>query len=166
MPARTVDEYLAGLPDDRRAAMSAVRKVILAHLPRGYAEGIQYGAIGYFVPHALYPAGYHCKPSEPLPLMNLASPKSHMALHLMCVYGDDETRAWFESEWKKTGKRLDMGKACLRFKKLDDLPLELIGRVVARVPVAKYVARIEALRQTRKATTQAKPKAKDKPTTR
>src|SRR3954469_15434727 len=94
--ASTVDEYLAGLPDDRRAAISAVRKTILGNLPAGYEEGMQYGMIGYYVPHSLFPAGYHCNPKEPLSFASLGSQKNHMALYLMCVYGDSELREWFE----------------------------------------------------------------------
>jgi hypothetical protein len=140
----TVDAYLAALPADRRAAIEAVRAVILKNLPPGYEEGMQYGMIGYYVPHSIYPAGYHCNPKEPLPFINLGSQKSHMALYLMCVYGDGDLNRWFVEEYQKSGKKLDMGKACLRFKKLEDLPLSVIGRTVARVPVAAYVAKYEA----------------------
>jgi len=144
--AATVDAYLAALPEDRRAAIAAVRAVILANLPAGYQEGIQHGMIGYSVPHSIYPAGYHANPKEPLQLASLASQKGHMALYLMCVYGDAELQRWFVEEYRKSGKKLDMGKSCVRFKKLDDLPLELIGRTVARVPVATFVAKYEAVR--------------------
>ena len=141
--ARTVAEYLKSLPGDRRAAISAVRKVILANLPKGYVECMSYGMIGYVVPHRLYPAGYHCDPSVPLPLANLASQKNHMALYLMCCYGDNATYDWFCKAWKAAGKKLDMGKSCVRFKKLEDVSLEVIGQVFARVPVKNYIARIE-----------------------
>ncbi len=139
--AATVDAYLASLPDDRRAALASVRAVIRDNLPEGYEEGIQYGMIGYYVPHSIHPAGYHANPKEPLPFVCLGSQKSHMALYLMCAYGDPELERWFLDEHRKTGKKLDMGKSCLRFKKLDDLPLDLVGRLVARVPLAEYVAR-------------------------
>ena len=109
-------------------SLEAVRRTIRRNLPRGIKEGIQYGMIGYFVPHSIYPAGYHCDPTQPLPLAALALQKNHMALYLMCAYGDAAYAEWFRNEWKKTGKRLDMGKSCIRFKQLDDLPLELIGR--------------------------------------
>lgn len=136
----TVEQYLAALPAERREAIQAVRDVILKNLDKDYAEGIQYGMIGYFVPHRVYPPGYRCDPKQPLPFANLASQKNHMSLYLTCVYSNPELQAWFRSEWAKTGKKLDMGKACVRFKKLDDLPLELIGRMIARVPVRKLIA--------------------------
>jgi len=145
--ARTVKEYLAGLPEDRRAAISAVRNVVLDNLPKGYEEGMQYGMIGYYVPHSIFPAGYHCDPKQPLPFAGLASQKNHMAIYLMCIYGDDGTRKWFEAEYKASGKRLDIGKCCVRFKKQEDLPLDVIGKAIARVPVAKYVAHYEKARQ-------------------
>jgi hypothetical protein len=141
--AKTVEEYLQGLPADRRAAIGAVRSVMLKHLPDGYAEGMLYGMIGYFVPHSIYPAGYHCDPKLPLMYACLGSQKNHMALHLMCAYGDPASERWLRDEFKAAGKKLDMGKACLRFRKLEDLPLDVIGRFVARVPVKKYIARIE-----------------------
>src|SRR5579862_4739188 len=114
--AATVDAYLASLPADRRDAIAKVRAVIRENLPAGYEEGIQYGIIGYYVPHSLHPAGYHANPKEPLPFAHLGSKKSHMALYLGCVYGDDELRRWFEDEYRKSGKKLDMGKSCVRFK--------------------------------------------------
>jgi hypothetical protein len=143
--AKTVDEYLAGLPPERRATLAAVREVILANLPEGYEEQMQYGMIGYVVPHKLYPAGYHCNPREPLPLAVLGSQKNHMALHLCTVYGDAATTEWFQKAYRAAGKKLDMGKACVRFKKLDDLPLEVIGKVIARTPVKRYIGRIEEM---------------------
>jgi hypothetical protein len=141
--AKTVDEYLRSLPADRREAISAVRKVILANLPEGYEECMSYGMIGYVVPHRIYPKGYHCDPSLPLPFANLASQKNHMALYLMCCYGDKATDDWFRKAWVAAGKKLDMGKSCVRFKKLEDVSLEVIGQVIARVPVKNYIARIE-----------------------
>lgn len=154
--ATTVEEYLAGLPEERRAAISAVREVILANLPAGYEERMQYGMIGYVVPHSLYPAGYHCDPKQPLNFAGLGSQKNHMALYLMCVYMHEETRAWFEAAYAASGKKLDMGKACLRFKKLDDLPLDVIGQVIARVPAQAYIDRIESVLATSRARKKAK----------
>jgi hypothetical protein len=142
--AKTVTEYLAGLPEDRRAVMAAVRKAILANLPEGYQEAMQYGMIGYSVPHSVYPAGYHCDPRQPLPYAMLGSQKNYMAIYLCNVYGHKETQEWFVTAYKATGKRLDMGKSCVRFKKLEDLPLDVIGQVIARTPVTKYVAGVEA----------------------
>jgi hypothetical protein len=141
--AQTVTDYLAELPDDRRAAIEAVRKVIRKNLPKGYEEGMQYGMIGYYVPHTLYPPGYHCDPKQPLPFAGLASQKNHMAVYLTCVYGDEKAEASFRKAWAKTGKKLDMGKSCIRFKKVDDLALDVLGDAIARVPPADYIKRYE-----------------------
>ena len=142
--ATTVEDYLAELPEDRRAAISAVREVILANLPAGYEERMQYGLIGYVVPHSLYAAGYHCDPKQPLQFAGLGSQKNHMSLYLMCIYGNSSMLDWFREAYLATGKGLDMGKACVRFKKLDDLPLDVVGQAIARVPVATYIAAVEA----------------------
>lgn len=141
--ATTVGQYLRELPADRRAAISAIREVILANLPEGYEECMGYGMIGYVVPHRLFPAGYRCDPKLPLPFANLGSQKNHLALYLMTVYGDPETERWFRQAWADAGKKLDMGKSCVRFKKLEDVPLDVIGQVIARVPVKEYIARVE-----------------------
>lgn len=143
--ATTVEEYLRSLPEDRRAAINAVRQVILKNLPAGFAECMSYGMIGYVVPHSIYPKGYHCDPKQPLPFANLGSQKNHMSLHLMSVYGDAALQEWFRKAWAATGKKLDMGKACVRFKQADDLPLDLIGQLIRRVPVEDYIARMEAM---------------------
>jgi hypothetical protein len=135
--ATTVAQYLAELPADRRAAIEAVRQVILRNLDRDYEEGMQYGMIGYYVPHRLFPAGYHCDPKQPLSFANLASQKNYMSLYMLGCYGDGREEDWFRKEWAKTGKKLDMGKSCIRFKKLDDLALELIGEAVRRMPAKK-----------------------------
>ncbi len=143
--AKTVAEYVKQLPAGRREAIAAVRKVILANLPAGYAECMNYGMIGYVVPHSIYPAGYHCDPSKPLPLGGLASQKNYMSLYHMCVYGNGELEKWVRAQWKAAGKKLDMGKCCIRFKTLDDLPLDAIGKLFARVPVQDYVAMHEGI---------------------
>jgi hypothetical protein len=144
--AATVTEYLDSLPPDRRAALSAVRKVILKNLDPTYVEAMQYGMIGYAVPHSAYPAGYHCDPKQPLPFAGLASQKQYMSLYLMCEYSDAGEETWFRKAWAKTGKRLDMGKSCIRFKSLDDLPLNVIGEAIQRVPAKKYIAIYETAR--------------------
>ena len=141
--AKTVQEYLKELPADRREAINAVRSVILGNLPKGYQECMSYGMIGYVVPHSIYPKGYQCNPKVPLPFVNLGSQKNHMSLHLMCCYGDPKLKANFEKAWKATGKKWDMGGGCVRFKKLEDVPLEVIGDLVASMPVDVYVRRIE-----------------------
>jgi hypothetical protein len=143
--AKTVKEYLAGLPEERRAAIQAVRQVVLKNLDKGYEEGMTYGMIGYYVPHKVYPPGYHCDPKQPLPFAGLASQKNHMAVYLMCIYGGTEHESWFRKEWAKTGKKLDMGKSCIRFKKLEDLSLDVIGKTIARVPLKKYIAHYESV---------------------
>jgi Domain of unknown function (DU1801) len=135
--ASTVEEYLAGLPEDRRAAIQAVRKVILKNLPKGYEEVLQYGVLGYVVPLKVFPSGYLNRKNEPLPYICLASQKNYMSIYMMSVYGDAE--AEFRKEYKATGKRLDMGKCCVRFRKLEDLPLDVIGKAVARYPMKKWI---------------------------
>ena len=142
----TVAEYLAALPADRRAAISAVRKAINESLPDGYEEGIQWGMISWFVPLSMYPAGYGENPKVPLPLVMLASQKSGMVLHFLAFYGHPTLSTWFTSEYKKSGKKLDMGKGCVRFKKLGDLALDVVVRTVARVPVAEHIANYRAAR--------------------
>src|SRR3954454_7444475 len=146
MSASTVAQYLAALPADRRAAISAVRNTINKNLPNGYEEGMQFGMIGWYVPLSLYPAGYGENRKVPLPLVALASQKSGMVLHFLCFYGHPTLSSWFTSEYKKSGKKLDMGKGCVRFKKLDDLALDVVGRTIARVPVDEHVANYRAAR--------------------
>ncbi|MFG0274169.1 MAG: DUF1801 domain-containing protein [Phycisphaerales bacterium] len=141
--AATVEAYLDSLPPDRREVIERVRAVINDNLPAGYAEGMQYGMIGWFVPHGVYPKGYHCDPKQPLPFVSLASQKNHMAVYLCTVYMTPEEQAWFERAWKAAGKRLDMGKSCVRFKSLDGVALEVLGEAVARWPAPKFVAAYE-----------------------
>jgi hypothetical protein len=149
--AKTVAEYLDELTADRRMAISKVRAVIRKHLPKGFAEQMQYGMIGYVVPHKIFPAGYHCDPNQPLPFAALASQKGHMSLYMMTIYQDPAADRWLREEFRARGKKLDMGKSCIRFKTLEDLPLETIGQAIARVPVADYVRRYEtALGQRKK----------------
>ncbi len=139
--APTVAAYLAELPEDRRAAIKAVREVILKNIDKGFAEGMGYGMMGYYVPHAIYPPGYHCNPAQPLPFAGLASQKQHMSLYMMSAYGDAGEEAWIRDQFRKAGKKLDMGKCCIRFKKLDDLPLEVIAEAFRRIKLKDYVAR-------------------------
>ena len=142
--ATSVADYLAALPADRQAAVKAVRAIIRKNLPKGFAEQMQYGMIGYVVPHKLYPAGYHCKPEEPLPFAGLASQKNYMSLYLMSVYFSPALLDGLKEQFALMGKKLDMGKSCLRFKKLEDLPLDVIGELIARVPVADYIRQYES----------------------
>lgn len=141
--AATVEEYLNELSPDRREAIEAVRNEVLKNLPAGYEEGMTYGMIGYYVPHSIYPAGYHCDPKQPLPFVNIASQKNHMAVYMFCAYTDPETKAEFIRAYEATGKKMDMGGSCVRFKKLSDLPLELIGETIAKVPVEQMIANYE-----------------------
>ncbi len=163
--ANNVADYLAAIEPTRRTTLEAVRKVILANLDKGYEEGMQYGMIGYYVPHRVFPAGYHCDPKQPLPFTALAAQKNHLALYLMGTYcgcyepGTTETAdaRWFREAWAKTGKKLDMGKSCVRFKKLDDVALDVIGEAIRRLPAQRY---IENYQQSLAAT--AKPRAAKK----
>jgi len=142
--AKTVAQYLAELSPDRRKVVDGVRKVIRANLDPGFEEGMQYGMIGYYVPHSLYPAGYHCNPAQPLPFACLASQKNYLSLYLTCIYASSAERAAFEKAWRESGKKLDMGKSCIRFKKLDDLALDVIAKAIARVSMKKFIASYEA----------------------
>ena len=146
MPGKptTVRQYFAALPKDCREALQAVRKVILDNLDSGYVEGVQSGAIGYFVPHSVYPPGYHCDPTQPLPYVGIASQKHHMGIYLFCVYSSEAEQRWFREAWAKTGKKLDMGKSCVRFKKIDDVALDVIGKTIKRTTVKKFIAHYEA----------------------
>lgn len=143
--AASVREYLAELPADRRAAIEAVRAVVLNNLDADYEEGMQYGMIGYYVPHRVYPPGYHCDPKQPLPFVCLASQKNYMSLYLGCVYGDTPLARWFQAAWAKTGKKLYMGKSCIRFKKAEDLALDVIAETIRRIPARKFIAYYESV---------------------
>jgi hypothetical protein len=147
--ARTVDEYLANLAPDRRAAIEAVRDTVRANLPAGFEEGMAFGMIGWYVPLATFPDTYN---GEPLGLAALASQKHHMALYLNAVYGDPATERWFRERWATTGKRLDMGKSCVRFRRLEDLPLDVIGETIARTTLDRYLARYREVRGSSRAT--------------
>jgi len=141
--AATVDEYLESLPPDRREAITTVRDTILGALPPGYEEAMNWGMIAYQVPLATYPDTYNGKP---LMYAALASQKHHMALYLTAVYGDEDDSTRFVEEYRATGKKLDMGKSCVRFKRLDDLPLDLLGRTIASCPVDQFIALVESVR--------------------
>lgn len=152
--AATVEEYLSSLPGERAEAIGRVRQVILDNLDPGFQEGMQYGMIGYCVPHSRFPAGYHCDPKQPLPYASLASQKNHMALYMMSLYGagvgdvaegGNALLRWFNEAWATSGKKLDMGKSCIRFKRVDDLALDVIGEAFRRVTAEAYVANYMAL---------------------
>lgn len=144
--AATVDEYLAELPEERREAIGTVRDVILANLPAGYEEVMRWGMITYEAPLAAEPDTYNGKP---LMYAALASQKNHMAVYLTGVYADDEARERFLEAYRATGKRLDMGKSCIRFRKLENLPLEVIGEAVSRYPVPEFLTLVTQARSRR-----------------
>lgn len=144
----TPETWLAALPEDRRAALGAVRDVINAHLPPGYVEGIQFGMLGWVVPLEVYPDTYN---RQPLQLAAIASQKAHMSLYLMTVYGDPALEAWFRERWTADGRRLDMGRSCVRFKRLEDVPLDLVGELIARVSMDAYIAAVRAAQAARRA---------------
>lgn len=141
--ARTVAEYLRELPPDRLAAVQAVRRVILANLDKGFVEQMSYGGIGYCVPHSIYPPGYHCDPKQALPYAGIVSQKNHVGIYLFCLYNDPADLAAFQREWKATGKKLDMGKSCVRFRKIEDVPLDVVGRAIRRATLRKFLAHYE-----------------------
>lgn len=143
--ARTVEEYLDSVPEDRRPLIEAIRDSVNRSLPEGYEEGIQYGMIGWYVPHSRYPMGYHCDPEEPLPFIQLGNMKGHVSLSMFCTYFDEDKQNWMKDEWKKAGKKLDMGKSCIRIKSLDEVPLPVVEQVVASIPVEEFVGRYDAL---------------------
>jgi len=142
--AKSPDDYLAALPSERREVLERIRAVIVKNLDVGFEEGMQYGMIGYYVPHRIYPAGYHCDPREPLPFASLASQKNHMAIYLMCIHGSEEHSKWFREAWLATGRKIDMGKACVRFKRIEDVALDVLGEAIRRVPTQAFITHYEA----------------------
>ncbi len=139
--AATVDAYIAELPEDRQKAVNELRKVIKKNLPKGFKECMNYGMIGYVVPHSIYPAGYHCDPKLPLPFMGLASQKNAISVYHMGVYADPKLYKWFtEAHAKASPKKLDMGKSCIRYKKAEDIPFKLIGELSAKLTVEEWIA--------------------------
>ena len=132
--------YLAAVPDERTAALTKLREVILANLPEGFEETMSYGMIGYVVPHSRYPAGYHCSPELPLPFLSFASQKNFVALYHMGVYASPELMKWFTDEWARRDLgKLDMGKSCVRFKKPDLMPFDLIGELVSKMSCQEWI---------------------------
>jgi uncharacterized protein YdhG (YjbR/CyaY superfamily) len=138
--AANFDEYLSQIPEDRRAVFSKLRHVILENIPTGFEEAMSYGMIGYVVPKSTYPAGYHCTPALPLPFVNIASQKNFIAFYHMGIYAKKELYDWFVSEYPKHCKyKLDMGKSCVRFKKMDDIPFELIAQTLQKMSVQEWI---------------------------
>jgi hypothetical protein len=139
--ATTVDAYLAEIPEDRQKAMSKLRSIINKKLPKGFKESMGYGMMGWSVPHSKYPAGYHCNPKDPLPFMGLASQKNSINLYHMGIYADPKLLKWFqEAHAKASPKKLDMGKSCIRYKKPDDIPFELIGELASKITPQDWIA--------------------------
>ena len=138
--ASTPEEYIQNLPEDRISPVRKIRQIILKNLPKGFEEGIGYGMLSYHVPKTIYPAGYHCDTKLPLPFMNVASQKNFVALHHMGMYANPELLEWFVTEYPKhSSKKLDMGKSCVRFKKMEDIPYDLIGELVTKMSVQDWV---------------------------
>ena len=143
--ASSVKESVDELPSERKEVIEKLRAVILKNIPEGFSEGMGYGMIGYFVPHSLYPAGYHCDPKLPLPFMNVASQKNFVAFYHMGIYGSSKLLDWFVGEYSKRCKtKLDMGKSCVRFKKMNDIPYDLIGELVSKITVKEWIDMYES----------------------
>ncbi|MBD3723313.1 MAG: DUF1801 domain-containing protein [Flavobacteriaceae bacterium] len=142
--ATSPEQYINEAPKDRREALKQLRTTILENLPKGFQEGMGYGMIGYSVPHEIYPAGYHCDPKTPLPFMSFASQKNSINFYHMGIYANKELYDWFVTEFPKySSKKLDMGKSCMRFKKPDDIPFELIGQLVQKVTPQDWITTYE-----------------------
>jgi len=138
--ASTPEEYIQNLPEDRISPVRKIRQIILKNLPKGFEEGIGYGMLSYHVPKTIYPAGYHCDTKLPLPFMNVASQKNFVALYHMGMYANPKLLEWFVTEYPKhSSKKLDMGKSCVRFKKMEDIPFQLIGELVTKMSVQDWV---------------------------
>lgn len=135
-----VKSYIENLPDSERLPLESIYKVIKTNLPKGFEEALTYGMIGFVVPHSIYPKGYHCDPKQPLPFINLAAQKNYIALYHLAIYADEKLLEWFKEEYAKQSKtKLDMGKSCIRFKKNSDIPLKLIGELVQKMSVEKWI---------------------------
>jgi hypothetical protein len=142
---KTIAEILANLPEDRKEPFIKLHETIVKNLPKGFEPGISYGMIGYVVPHTLYPAGYHCKPSEPLPFASLASQKASINFYHMGIYANPELLEWFTSEYPKHSKqKLDMGKSCIRFKKPEHIPYDLIGQLMTKMSAEDWISLYES----------------------
>ncbi|MBU1096187.1 MAG: DUF1801 domain-containing protein [Bacteroidetes bacterium] len=139
--AATPEEYINSLPVERKQVVIKLRETVLKNLPEGFAEEINYGILGYVVPHSIYPEGYHCNPKLPLPFMNIASQKNFIAVYHMGIYSDKKLLEWFTADYKKISKtKLDMGKSCIRFKKIDQIPFELIGELCTKISPQQWIA--------------------------
>ena len=143
--ATTAEQYLAELPEDRISVMSELRNVVMENLPKGFEETMSYGMITYVVPHSIYPNGYHCNPKQALPFISIASQKNFIALHHMGIYADENLLKWFQTEYPKhISAKLDMGKGCIRFKKVNQIPFKLIGELVSKISVEDWIKTYES----------------------
>lgn len=142
--AKTPAEYVDSLPDERKSVIENIRKTVLDSLPEGFEETMGYGMLGYVVPHSIYPSGYHCDPKTPLPFISVASQKNFIAFYHMGIYADERLLNWFIAEYPKHCKtKLDMGKSCIRFKKMNDIPYELLGQLVTKMSVQDWISLYE-----------------------
>lgn len=142
--ATSPDQYIKELPADRKEAIVKLRAIIAKNLPKGFQETMSYGMIGYVVPHEIYPDGYHCDTKLPLPFINIASQKNFIALYHMGIYAIPDLLKWFKAEWtKQVSTKLDLGKGCMRFKKPEQIPYNLIGELVKKVSVKKWIETYE-----------------------
>ena len=142
--ANSPNDYILKLPKDRQEVVSELRKVVLDNLPKGFSEEMSYGMIGYVVPHSIYPDGYHCDPKLPLPFLSIASQKNFVAFYHMGIYSDEKLLDWFVKEYPNhSNYKLDMGKSCIRFKRMNDIPYELIGELVRRISVDNWIQTYE-----------------------
>ncbi len=144
--ATTPDQYIAELPEDRKEIMQKLRETVKKNLPKGFEETMQYGMLGYVVPHSIYPDGYHCNPKDALPFMALASQKNHIGFYHMGIYSDPDLMKWFTEEYSKhASNKLDMGKSCIRFKNPKNIPFELLGELTTKVSVDEWIAKYESV---------------------
>lgn len=146
MSAADVANYLERIGGEHRQILDAVLDVVRDNIAPGFEEGIQYGMVGFYVPHSVYPDGYHAKPSEPLPFAGFGAQKHHVGLYLFCVYTDSSVMQWFTDAWRATGMRLDMGKACVRVRKLEQLPLDVVAKLFQRVTLDGFISAYEKAR--------------------
>jgi hypothetical protein len=143
--AKNPEEYINSLPEDRKVYMEKLRNVIVKNLPKGFQEGMNYGMMGYYVPHSIYPKGYHCKPTDPLPFIGFASQKNSINFYHMGIYANKDLYDWFVAEYPKySTRKLDMGKSCIRFKKFEEIPFDLIGELVTKISVDDWIATYES----------------------
>tara|TARA_R110001632_G_scaffold140060_1_gene255897 strand:+ start:6692 stop:7150 length:459 start_codon:yes stop_codon:yes gene_type:complete len=139
--ATSPEEYINLLPEERKEPIKKLRQIILDNLPKGMEEQMSYGMLGFVIPHSVYPDGYHCDPKLPLPFMNLASQKNFIALYHMGIYAKNDLLSWFTEEYnKKCNYKLDMGKSCVRFKKMDDIPYDLIAELVQKMSTKEWIS--------------------------